>query len=179
MIKMEISHKYSHNNAEEIILTEFKTEYEELIECFKCLKYETFKTKYSLEKTKKDKILISPTMLNKCLFEKLNGYGWKEEKIYNNGILVHQIDACKGKIMIEFQFGKYAFIANDIFNKMVLYITNKKFKVGIEVLPSKILKNEMSTGVGDFDMAREMLINLSKSTINYPPIPVLLLGISK
>ncbi|MBC9873469.1 BglII/BstYI family type II restriction endonuclease [Macrococcoides bohemicum] len=59
----------------------------------------------------------------------------------------NQTDFLKDNIAIEVQFGKYAYVAYDLFVKhMAFYIAND-MNVGIEILPTKALQLKMDTGV--------------------------------
>lgn len=49
--------------------------------------------------------------------------------------------------MVEVQFGKYAFIAHDLFVKHMAFYTTDHMDVGVEILPMKALQAQMSSGV--------------------------------
>ena len=48
---------------------------------------------------------------------------------------------------MEIQFGKYAFVAHDLFVKHLSFYVSDIIDVGVEVLPMKELEKEMSSGV--------------------------------
>ena len=48
---------------------------------------------------------------------------------------------------VEVQFGKYAFVAYDLFVKHLAFYVRDTIDVGIEVLPMKSLQKSMSSGV--------------------------------
>lgn len=50
-----------------------------------------------------------------------------------------QTDFVKEKIAIEVQFGKYAFVAYDLFVKHMLFFSGGAINLGIEILPMKSL----------------------------------------
>jgi len=62
-----------------------------------------------------------------------------------------QTDFVKENIAIEVQFGKYAFVAYDLFVKHLLFYSGGLINVGIEILPMKSMQSEMSTGIAYFE----------------------------
>ena len=63
----------------------------------------------------------------------------------------NQTDFVKDRVAVEVQFGKYAFVAHDLFvNHLSFYVSNI-IDVGIEFLPMKELEKEMSSGVPYFE----------------------------
>ncbi|MBN1696644.1 MAG: hypothetical protein JW881_03930 [Spirochaetales bacterium] len=59
----------------------------------------------------------------------------------------NQTDFIKERIAIEVQFGKYSFVAYDLFVKHLAFYIGDKIDVGIEILPMKTLQSQMSSGV--------------------------------
>lgn len=57
----------------------------------------------------------------------------EKEPIYS----YNQTDFVKDKIAVEIQFGKYAFVAYDLFVKHMLFYSGGVINLGIEVLPTK------------------------------------------
>jgi len=57
----------------------------------------------------------------------------EKEPIYS----YNQTDFVKDKIAVEVQFGKYAFVAFDLFVKHMLFYSGGKINLGIEILPTK------------------------------------------
>ena len=49
------------------------------------------------------------------------------------------------------QFGKYAFVAYDLFVKHLLFYTGGTINVGVEVLPMKSMQREMSSGIAYYE----------------------------
>lgn len=50
-----------------------------------------------------------------------------------------QTDFVKEQIAVEIQFGKYAFVAFDLFVKHLLFYSGGVINLGIEILPTKIM----------------------------------------
>ena len=59
----------------------------------------------------------------------------------------NQTDFVKDRVAVEVQFGKYAFVAHDLFVKHLSFYVSDIIDVGIEILPMKELEREMSSGV--------------------------------
>ena len=85
-----------------------------------------------------------------------------------------QTDFVKDRIAIEIQFGKYAFVAFDLFVKHLLFYSGGVINIGIEVLPTKKMQSQMSSGVAYFEGE---VYNVLRHGRNNPPVPLLILGI--
>jgi len=80
----------------------------------------------------------------------------------------------KENIAIEVQFGKYAFVAYDLFVKHLLFYSGGVINVGIEILPMKSMQSEMSTGIAYYEGE---VYNVLRHGRNNPPVPLLIMGI--
>jgi hypothetical protein len=85
-----------------------------------------------------------------------------------------QTDFVKNKIAVEVQFGKYAFVAFDLFVKHMLFYSGGIINLGVEILPSKKMQAQMSSGVAYFEGE---VYNILRHGRNNPPIPLLIIGI--
>jgi hypothetical protein len=85
-----------------------------------------------------------------------------------------QTDFVKDGIAIEVQFGKYAFVAFDLFVKHLLFYSGGVINVGIEVLPTKKMQSLMSSGVAYYEGE---VYNVLRHGRGNPPVPLLILGI--
>jgi len=85
-----------------------------------------------------------------------------------------QTDFVKGQIAVEVQFGKYAFVAFDLFVKHLLFYSGGVINLGIEVLPTKKMQSQMSSGVAYYEGE---VYNILRHGRNNPPVPLLILGI--
>ena len=85
-----------------------------------------------------------------------------------------QTDFVKEGIAIEVQFGKYAFVAFDLFVKHLLFYSGGIINVGIEILPTKKMQQQMSSGVAYFEGE---VYNVLRHGRGNPPVPLLVLGI--
>ena len=87
----------------------------------------------------------------------------------------NQTDYVKQRVAVEVQFGKYAFVAFDIFVKHMAFFVGDVIDVGIEILPMKELQAEMSSGPGYYEGELYNLIRQGRST---PAVPLVLLGVA-
>jgi len=86
-----------------------------------------------------------------------------------------QTDFVKENIAIEVQFGKYAFVAYDLFVKHLLFYSGGLINVGIEILPMKSMQSEMSTGIAYFEGE---VYNVLRHGRNNPPVPLIITGVA-
>lgn len=119
--------------------------------------------------------------LNRELMEKSVLMSAKEQKEFfiANGVKepiysYNQTDFVKDKIAVEVQFGKYAFVAFDLFVKHMLFYSGGVINLGIEILPTKKMQTQMSSGVAYYEGE---VYNVMRQGRNSPPVPLLILGI--
>ena len=86
----------------------------------------------------------------------------------------NQTDFVKEKLAVEVQFGKYAFVAYDLFVKHMLFYSGGVINLGIEILPTKKMQTQMSSGIAYFEGE---VYNVMRQGRNNPPVPLLILGI--
>ena len=195
---------YSHLNGFEWIQYHQKKMWDEMINIIDAIDAETYRTKVSKEKTMKGKMLYSPVDLNKRMkedFEKLNWFEsrtsyWVTDDYKLIGKTMHlppaeqkqiiesegksaiysynQTDFVKNRIAVEVQFGKYSFIAYDLFVKHLAFYVGDNIDVGIEILPMKSMQAEMSSGPGYYEGA---LYDLARQGRGVPAVPLVLVGI--
>ena len=94
----------------------------------------------------------------------------EEEPIYS----YNQTDFVKDKIAVEIQFGKYAFVAFDLFVKHMMFYSGGVINLGVEILPTKKMQSQMSSGVAYYEGE---VYNVMRQGRNSPPVPLLILGI--
>jgi hypothetical protein len=91
-----------------------------------------------------------------------------------------QVDFVKERVAVEIQFGKYAFVAYDLFIKHMLFYSGRVIDVGVEVLPTKAMLTDpaggrrMSTGIAYFEGE---VYNLLRHGRSNPPVPLLIIGV--
>ena len=75
---------------------------------------------------------------------------------------------------IEVQFGKYSFVAYDLFVKHLAFYVGDKIDVGIEILPMKALQAQMSSGVPYYEGE---FYNVIRQGRGVPSVPLVIIGI--
>ena len=103
----------------------------------------------------------------------------QKEYLVENGITspitsYKQTDFVKNGIAIEVQFGKYAFVAYDLFVKHLAFYIGDLIDVGVEILPMKTLQKEMSSGVAYYEGE---LYNVIRQGRGVPAVPLVLIGV--
>ncbi len=202
---MHIAAQYSHLNGLEYMLVHHKDLWQEIRNVIASVNAEACKTKVSKEKTMPGRLLYSPADMNrefKRCFEKL---GWSQRRfrfwvtdderlmraIYNQPEAsqkmaiedagrqaiesYNQTDFVKNRIAVEVQFGKYAFVAHDLFVKHLSFFVGDIIDVGIEILPMKEMEREMSSGAPYYERD---LLNVIRQGRGVPAVPLVLLGVT-
>ena len=86
----------------------------------------------------------------------------------------NQTDYVKDRIAVEVQFGKYAFVAYDLFVKHLAFYVGDRIDVGIEILPMKALQSQMSSGIAYYEGE---LYNIVRQGRGVPAVPLVVIGI--
>ena len=203
---MKIEFIYSHLNGLEWINTHQKKLWEEVKDSIDSVDIEVCKTKISKEKTMRGRVLYSPQKMNVEIKNQLSSRGWVEERMnyyvtsdpkltseiinlsesdQKEGIekknlipiqSYHQTDFVKNRVSIEVQFGKYPFIEFDLFVKHLGFFHNDKIDLGIEIIPTKFLQNEMSSGPGYYERTLTHILRNGRGT---PPVPLIIVGVQQ
>lgn len=79
-----------------------------------------------------------------------------------------QIDSVKDKVLVEVQFGKYAFMFYDM-AKFQYFFNENKADVGVEIVPCHALHKEMSTGVS---YGEQLVYDIERLKRHFPAVPV-------
>ena len=87
----------------------------------------------------------------------------------------NQTDFVKERVAVEVQFGKYSFVAHDLFVKHMAFFVSDAIDVGIEILPMKELERDMSSGVPYYERD---LLNIIRQGRGVPAVPLVLIGIA-
>ncbi len=120
----------------------------------------------TLDRTLMEKSILMPLDKQKKFLEN-NG---EKSPIYS----YNQTDFVKNKIAVEIQFGKYSFVAYDLFVKHMLFYSGGIINLGIEILPTKLMQSQMSSGIAYYEGE---VYNVMRQGRNSPPVPLLILGI--
>lgn len=86
----------------------------------------------------------------------------------------NQTDFVKNRVAVEIQFGKYAFVAYDLFVKHLAFYVGDEIDVGIEILPMKSLQSQMSSGVAYYEGE---FYNVVRQGRGVPAVPLVIIGI--
>lgn len=173
---MKLVDFYSHLNGQEYLLVHKPELWNEILEVIESVDAESLRTKISKEIRMVGKALYNPIGINKAYKALLCARGWKEsrvsywvtrsEKLIRKTLQMppdlqkvtieaegeeairsyNQTDFVKDRVAIEVQFGKYAFVAYDLFVKHLAFYVGDHIDVGIEILPMKSMQKEMSSG---------------------------------
>jgi hypothetical protein len=204
-LPMKIIETYSHLNGLEYLQVHLPELWTEMTGVVWGIDAERCKTKISEEKTKKGRILYSPVTMNRefktCFGEK----GWSESRtqyyvtadvklaretltldpskqreiIESAGktayFTYNQTDFVKNRVAVEVQFGKYSFVAYDLFVKHMAFFVGDKIDVGIEILPMKELTLQMSSGVAYYEGEVYNVVRQGRGT---PAVPLVIVGIA-
>lgn len=201
---MQIGAKYSHLNGEEFLLAHRPELWREVQNVISAVDAGACKTKVSKEKTMRGRLLYSPFDMNAAFDIGLKALGWEErrntfwvthdEKLlrgihnqpadeqkaaiqeagYEPIMSYNQTDFVKNRVAVEVQFGKYAFVAHDLFVKHLSFYVSDIIDVGIEILPMKELEKEMSSGVPYYERD---LLNVLRQGRGVPAVPLVLVGV--
>ncbi|MFA4838920.1 MAG: BglII/BstYI family type II restriction endonuclease [Candidatus Neomarinimicrobiota bacterium] len=202
---MKIVETYSHLNGLEFLIVHKPALWEEIKNVIALVDAEICKTKVSKEKTMKGKLLYSPIDMNGAFTRLLHGNNWqesrvsywvtKDEKLIRKTLTMpaseqkkeiqsvgetpifsyNQTDFVKERVAVEVQFGKYSFVAYDLFVKHLAFYIGDHIDVGIEILPMKILQSQMSSGVAYYEGE---LYNIIRQGRGVPAVPLIIIGIA-
>lgn len=202
---MKIGASYSHLNGVEYLLVHHEDLWKEVLAVIASVDAAACRTKISKEKTMKGKLLYSPEDMNAAFKKGFVSKGWKQRRntfwvtadeklmrgVYSlppeeqkRAIIeaghepimsYNQTDFVKDRVAIEVQFGKYAFVAHDLFVKHLSFYVSDMIDVGIEILPMKELEREMSSGVPYYERD---LLNVLRQGRGVPAVPLVLIGVT-
>jgi len=201
---MKIAETYSHLNGLEFLLVHKPSLWKEIQTVIATVDAEKCRTKVSKEKTMRDRVLFSPIDMNAEFNRLLRNKSWEEsrvsywvtksEKLIRKTLTMssdkqkleieaagetpifsyNQTDFVKDRVAVEVQFGKYAFVAYDLFVKHLAFYVGDLIDVGIEILPMKSLQSQMSSGVAYYEGE---FYNVVRQGRGVPAVPLVLIGI--
>ena len=79
-----------------------------------------------------------------------------------------QIDFAKEKVLVEVQFGKYAFMFYDM-AKFQYFFNESQADVGVEIVPCHTLQKEMSSGVS---YGEQLIYDIERLKRHFPAVSV-------
>lgn len=173
---MRIVETYSHLNGLEFLLVHKSHLWKEIQSVISNVDAKTLRTKVSKEKRMAGKLLYAPKAMNKAMEAGFQKHDWlqsrtsywvtddaqlvrrtmamsaaeQKEEIEASGkkpiFSYNQTDFVKERVAVEVQFGKYSFVAFDLFVKHMAFFVGDVIDLGVEILPMKELQAEMSSG---------------------------------
>jgi hypothetical protein len=171
---LRIVEQYSHLNGYEHILVHKPQVWQDIVDVIGLIDAEACRTKESRERGKEGHMLFSPGHLNRSSHEEFDRRDWHESRtsywVTSDAQLIrktvslpaadqkreivaagkmpiasyNQTDFVRDRIAVEVQFGKYSFVAYDLFVKHMAFYVGDVIDVGVEVLPMKEMSNHMS-----------------------------------
>ncbi|MBW2038813.1 MAG: restriction endonuclease [Deltaproteobacteria bacterium] len=201
---MKIIEIYSHLNGLEFLIVHKPKLWKEIKKVIQSVNAKACRTKVSKEKGMVGKLLYSPIDMNTHFKKLLSEAGWKEsrvsywvtksEKLIRKTLSMdpqeqkkeieaagekpiysyNQTDFVKDRVAIEVQFGKYSFVAYDLFVKHLAFYIGDHIDVGIEILPMKALQAQMNSGVSYYEGE---FYNVIRQGRGVPAVPLIIVGI--
>lgn len=201
---MRISKYYSHLNGYEFLKVHKPDLWDEICSVISQVDATECHTKVSKEKGMVGKLLYSPKDMNATFSTLLKLKNWEERRVSywvtGNVDLINktinlepdeqkrvielaneeafysynQTDFVKDRVAIEVQFGKYSFVAYDLFVKHLAFYVGNEIDLGIEILPMKSLQSEMSSGPAYYEGE---LYNVIRQGRGVPAVPLIIIGI--
>jgi len=202
---VRIVEKYSHLNGLEFLLVHKPGLWKEIQDVIKRADASVCQTKVSKEVRTAGTLFYSPRAMNKAIRGEFARHKWSERRISywvtTDARLIrktlfmdaaqqkaeiegaklrplpsyNQTDFVKDRVAVEVQFGKYAFVAYDLFVKHLAFFVGDVIDLGVEILPMKELQQKMSSGVGYYEGE---LYNLVREGRGVPAVPLILIGVA-
>ncbi len=180
---MIIKDVYSHKGGLEYIKKNHPNELTDVYEAINNIDVAKALSKKS-EEPNKPALIFSPVNLNSQLKKFFNKKGWTktdaskkkgfvEPKIKFADNQFREMDGIKNKVGLEVEFGKYSYMAYDMFSKMPIFKNHKLIKCGIELVVSHKMIKHMSSGVSSF---KQIVLDCKERGTADIDIPVLILG---
>ena len=173
---MKVVYEYSHLGGSEILQVHHPDIARQIYHVIDIVTAE--RTKESREKTMRGRLLYSPVGMNRQFKEEFRKHDFNELRD-NYTITIpeskttikgayKQIDFVKRSVLVEVQFGKYAFMFYDM-AKFQYFFNENKADVGIEIVPCHALQSEMSSGVS---YGEQLVYDIERLKRHFPAVPV-------
>ena len=173
---MRVVYEYSHLDGAEILQVRYPQGLRDIDEII--VQVVARQTKISEEKTMRGRRLFSPRDMNRQFKDAFKGRGYSELRDYytitmpGSDVVIRgaykQIDFVKGKVLVEVQFGKYAFMFYDM-AKFQYFFNENKAEVGVEIVPCHGLQKQMSSGVS---YGEQLVYDIERLKRHFPAVPV-------
>lgn len=202
---MKLVECYSHLNGLEYLMVHKPDLWKEVQAVIASVDAEACKTKVSKEKGMRGELKYAPKEMNARFSVLLKKKKWAESRVSywvtRSAKLIrktmtlspekqkqaieaaeetpifsyNQTDFVKSRVALEVQFGKYSFVAYDLFVKHLAFYVRDEIDVGIEILPMKSLQANMSSGPGYYEGE---LYNVIRNGRGVPAVPLVIIGVA-
>ena len=202
---MRLVSTYSHLNGKEYLMAHHPDLLDEVRDVIGSVDAESHRTKESKEKRRLGAMLLDPAAMNATFKERFFARGWtrernpfwvtRDEAVLRDVIRLapaeqkqriadagydpihsyNETDFMKDRVAVEVQFGKYSFVAHDLFVKHLAFYFSGVIDVGIEILPMKEMSREMSSGVAYYERD---LLNVLRQGRGVPAVPLWMIGVA-
>jgi hypothetical protein len=202
---MRVVETYSHLNGLEYLLVHKPGLWQEILDVIAAVDANALPKKISKEIGMVGKELYSPPAMNAAMKDQFKLRLWEEsktsywvtkdakvirrtmaltpreqkEEIKATGEVpifsYNQTDFVKDRVAVEVQFGKYSFVAYDLFVKHMAFYVGDVIDIGVEILPMKELQKDMSSGPGYYEGE---LYNLIRQGRGIPAVPLVIVGVA-
>jgi len=173
---MRVVYEYSHLGGAEILAMRHPDIEQEVYSVIASV--HANRTKTSREKTMPGRMLFNPVDMNRQFLARFRALGFEELRDYYrltipdsdfalDGVY-KQIDFVKRRVLVEVQFGKYAFMFYDM-AKFQYFFNENQADMGIEIVPCHNLKKEMSTGVS---YGEQLVYDIERLKRHFPAVPI-------
>ena len=173
---MKVVYEYSHLGGSEILQVRYPALNAEVYDVIAGVSAR--RSKVSREKTMRGRRLYSPRDMNEQFRRGFADRGYSELRdtytitIPDSAVAISgafkQIDFVKEEVLIEVQFGKYAFMFYDM-AKFQYFFNEQKAEVGVEIVPCHALHKQMSTGVS---YGEQLVYDIERLKRHFPAVPV-------
>lgn len=174
---MKKAYEYSHLGGRQILMVDYPQINKQIDEVIAQVKARG-KTKVSREKTMKGRLLYSPKDLNWQFTSAFRSRNFQELRdkytitIPNSSVEIRgafkQIDFVKERVLVEVQFGKYAFMFYDV-AKFQYFFNENKADVAVEIVPCHAMQSQMSTGVS---YGEQLVYDIERLKRHFPSVPI-------
>jgi hypothetical protein len=174
---LENVYEYSHLGGSQILIVDYPAIDAEIDAVIAAVGVPR-KLKVSREQTKKGQLLYSPKDLNARFTEEFRRRGFTELRdtytitLPRSDVQIKgafkQIDYVKDRVLVEVQFGKYAFMFYDM-AKFQYFFNENKADVGVEIVPCHAMHAQMSTGVS---YGEQLVYDIERLKRHFPAVPV-------
>lgn len=201
---MRIGAFHSHLAGYEWLVVHEREVWDEIVETIASVDAAACRTKASRQRGGAGQLPYAPKVLNRLFTQRFDAAGWEESRtsysVTDDYVLIrqtmalspceqkaeieaagrrpirsyNQTDFVKRRVAVEVQFGKYSFIAYDLFVKHLAFYVGNAIDVGIEILPMKSMQEHMSSGPGYYEGA---LYDVARQGRGVPAVPLVLVGV--